>query len=448
MDGIWLYTIDPEASEPIMLIDGHIGFDEVEGFGVMGDMFQKELLLLDTMGKLRIQVWINSPGGCVADGYSIYNAILRSKTKVDTYCTGMAASIAGVIFQAGRTRIMSDYAWLMYHNPFSNEATATNALTTITESLARMVAERSGKNIIDVKNMMQKESYIMAEEALSVGLTDKVEYSSDQNKKRLAPLSADVKAFLKEASIITNSILNAQHTPTTQGGADTEFIDMMIPHHQKAIAIVDKYDGLVQNEELQQIMENIKTEQTEEISQMLQIKDNQINNKLKIYNQLNMKQIANKLNLNPEASEPSIVEAIESVQNQVQHQYLDIQNKDAEISRLLNEIASKENELLELKNKMAVIESESKAKAEAEIALSATQLIEAYVNEGRIKNDPAIISGWMEKAKNDFSGIRALLETLPLNRAAVKLSQTTQTQSESPKYSFAGQMIHIANKKS
>src|SRR4051794_5419098 len=99
MNEFWLYTVDPAADEPIMLIDKHIGFDEVEGSGIMGDIFQKELLALDGMGKSRIQVWINSPGGLVSDGYNIYNAILKSQTKVDTYCTGMAASIAGVIFQ-------------------------------------------------------------------------------------------------------------------------------------------------------------------------------------------------------------------------------------------------------------------------------------------------------------------------------------------------------------
>src|SRR5690348_5015887 len=101
----WLYTVDPDAERPVMLINTHIGFDEAEGFGVMGDAFQRELLQLDALcienNKGPIQVWINSPGGIVTDGMSIYSAILKSTTKVDTYCVGMAASIAGVIFQAG-----------------------------------------------------------------------------------------------------------------------------------------------------------------------------------------------------------------------------------------------------------------------------------------------------------------------------------------------------------
>jgi ATP-dependent Clp protease protease subunit len=62
------------------------------------------------MDKKRIQVWINSPGGDVDDGYNIYNAMLKTKTKVDTHCYGMAASMAGAIFQAGHRRTMADYA--------------------------------------------------------------------------------------------------------------------------------------------------------------------------------------------------------------------------------------------------------------------------------------------------------------------------------------------------
>ena len=65
-----------------------------------------QLLYLDhSDSKKDISLYINSPGGVVMDGYNIYNAILRSKTPVDTYNVGIAASIAGVIFMAGRKDI-------------------------------------------------------------------------------------------------------------------------------------------------------------------------------------------------------------------------------------------------------------------------------------------------------------------------------------------------------
>ena len=66
-----LYTQDSTADEPIMLINKHIGYSEKDGQGVDGSLFQEELLYLDSLGKKAIQVWINSPGGSVVDGYNI-----------------------------------------------------------------------------------------------------------------------------------------------------------------------------------------------------------------------------------------------------------------------------------------------------------------------------------------------------------------------------------------
>src|SRR5580693_4406944 len=138
-----MYCTDTSAEEPIMLINKHIGFDEKDGQGIDGSLFQAELLALDRIGKKRIQVWINSPGGTVMDGYNIYNAILKSDTKVDTYCVGICASIAAVIFQAGRKRIMADYGLLMYHNPYGG--TGGDELDAMRNSICTMIAVSTGK---------------------------------------------------------------------------------------------------------------------------------------------------------------------------------------------------------------------------------------------------------------------------------------------------------------
>ena len=41
----YVYTIDPNVAEPIMLINKHIGYDEEDGMGIDGAIFQKELFL-------------------------------------------------------------------------------------------------------------------------------------------------------------------------------------------------------------------------------------------------------------------------------------------------------------------------------------------------------------------------------------------------------------------
>lgn len=197
----WIYTVDPLAEEPIMLINNHIGFDKDDGMGVDGAQFMSELLTLDGMNKKRIQVWINSPGGSVMDGYNIYSAILKSDTKVDTYCVGMAASIAGVIFQAGRKRIMSDYSFLMYHNPSGSDD--GKIINMMKDSIATMTA-RSGKDEEQILNMMKKETFINPTEAMEFGLCDEIETSKEQNKKRMSGVPAT--AYYKEAKTVLNSI--------------------------------------------------------------------------------------------------------------------------------------------------------------------------------------------------------------------------------------------------
>jgi ATP-dependent Clp endopeptidase proteolytic subunit ClpP len=202
-----LYVVDETVARPIMLIDKHIGYDEDEGYGINGGQFARELMTLDSMGKEGIDVWINSPGGIVLDGYNIYNAILQSKTKVNTVCVGMAASIAAVIFQAGRERIMCDYGILMYHNPFGSEN--TDALKAMRDSIVTMIAQRCGMTEDDVMAMMRREPFMLAQEALDLKLCDSIQVSGDYNKKRTAPAAArnDVKAYFKEATAILNSIL-------------------------------------------------------------------------------------------------------------------------------------------------------------------------------------------------------------------------------------------------
>lgn len=59
-----------------------------------------------------------------------------------------------------------------------------------------------------------------------------------------------------------------------QNDVNIEFIDMMIPHHEKAIEMVDEYDDQVTIPELQDLMQSIKINQSNEIEIMKKIKDN------------------------------------------------------------------------------------------------------------------------------------------------------------------------------
>jgi ATP-dependent Clp endopeptidase proteolytic subunit ClpP len=196
-----------------MLIDRHIGYSEEDGYGIDGAAFARELMQLDGMGKKCINVWINSPGGIVLDGYNIYNAILKSKTKVNTYCVGMAASIAAVIFQAGRERVMCDYGILMYHNPFGSES--TDALKAMRDSIVKMISERSGLTEEDTTVMMRRETFLSASEALEKKMCDRIEGSADYNKKKMATaaITNNAKGYYKEAYNILNQLFKTENMP-------------------------------------------------------------------------------------------------------------------------------------------------------------------------------------------------------------------------------------------
>lgn len=171
------YVVDPSADEPIMLISGDIGAP-----GIDGAKFQAELLQLDTLSKKRIQVYINSNGGIVTDGMVIYNAITRSKTKVDTYNCGLAASIAAVIFQAGRKRIMADYSILMFHAPYYVGDGDTAGLAAFNNAIATMIA-RSGMNKVAVTKLLSKgDTFLDADQSLQLGLCDQVDNSGELNR--------------------------------------------------------------------------------------------------------------------------------------------------------------------------------------------------------------------------------------------------------------------------
>jgi len=204
------YIQNIDSDEPIMLINKHIGADDEEGQGIDGAIFQQELMLLDTLGKKRIQVWINSVGGLVMDGYNICNAILKSKTPVDTYCMGMAASIAGVIFQTGRKRIMADYGILMYHNPYAGDKTNSPMLESMKDSLNQIIRNRCQMDAMAVQSMMDNTSFINANDARVMGLCDAVEATGQLNTKYMPKTQAESGNFYNHANKVLNKLISNQ----------------------------------------------------------------------------------------------------------------------------------------------------------------------------------------------------------------------------------------------
>lgn len=245
------YTIDPNSEEPIMLIDKHIGYDEQEGMGIDGGQFVRELLTLDAMGKKRIQVWINSVGGSVTEGQQISFAILNSKAKVDTYCMGIAASIALPIFLSGRKRYMSDYALLMTH-PVSGGSYETNQI--FKDSIITLVSGRSKKSSEEINAMMNRTTWIDSSEAIEYGMCDEVILSSEANKKHLR--SEDLKAAWKEANLILNKVITTPQYKMSKINNRLNLNDQA--NEESQVAAIDKIENRAK--EAESLNNSLKTE--------------------------------------------------------------------------------------------------------------------------------------------------------------------------------------------
>ncbi len=199
----FLYTIDPNAPRPIMLIDKHIGMDEEDGEGIMGDKFCRELMYLDTLGKEAIDIWINSGGGTITDSDQIISAILKSRTKVDTHNIGMCASCAGAIFLAGRNRYMMDYAKFMIHgiSGASNDA----AGKVFSDGIVTNLTTRSKLDETTARKFMSTETWLNADQCAEYGIAIKEE--SDLFNRPRKPVENNIDAY-KELKSLVNKLKN------------------------------------------------------------------------------------------------------------------------------------------------------------------------------------------------------------------------------------------------
>jgi ATP-dependent protease ClpP protease subunit len=269
-----IYCIDETIDEPIMLINTHIGFDETDGMGIDGALFQKELLYLDTLGKKRIQVWINSVGGVVMDGYNIASAILKTKTPVDTYNVGVSASIAGVIFMCGRNRVAMDYSLLMIHKP--SGGSDKKVLAVMQESLVKMLCTKSNLSIEQVNKLMDATSWLNADDCYKMGFVTEIEDSGAKNKKRMT--TTNYVELFTEANKITNKILNPKNKSMlkvtnklglSDDATEEQILDSIAQIENKAVedkeelnkVISEKEEALaIANKELEELKAQAETE--------------------------------------------------------------------------------------------------------------------------------------------------------------------------------------------
>ena len=176
----WYRISNQKNKRAKILIYEQIGVDWF-GDGVSAKEFNKELDALDVND---IDLHINSPGGNVFDGNSIYNALVNHKAKVHVKVDGIAASIASVIAMAGDDVEMPKNAMMMIHDPSgfvvgtsADMKKMSGALDKIKGGLISAYRRRSNKTEDQISDMMTDETWLTADEALAAGFADNVSES-------------------------------------------------------------------------------------------------------------------------------------------------------------------------------------------------------------------------------------------------------------------------------
>jgi ATP-dependent Clp protease protease subunit len=142
------------------------------------------LLFLESENPTKdISMYINSPGGIVTSGLAIYDTMEYIRPDVSTVCMGQAASMGSLLLTAGAAgkRFSLPNARIMTHQPsggFQGQATDieihAKEILDLRQRLNGIYEKHSGKTIKQIEKIMDRDTFMTAEDAKNFGLIDQV----------------------------------------------------------------------------------------------------------------------------------------------------------------------------------------------------------------------------------------------------------------------------------
>lgn len=130
-----------------------------------------------------IKLYINSPGGSITAGLAIYDTMQYVKCDVSTMCVGLAASMGSFLLAAGTKgkRFSLPNSQIMIHQPLGGiqgQATDikihTEWLLKMKDNLNKALSENTGQPLKKIKQDVERDYFMSADEAKEYGLVDKV----------------------------------------------------------------------------------------------------------------------------------------------------------------------------------------------------------------------------------------------------------------------------------
>jgi len=150
----------------------------------MANLVVAQLLYLESENADKdVHLYINSPGGIVTAGLSIYDTMQFINCDVSTICVGQAASM-GALLLAGGTggkRFALPHSRIMVHQPsagFQGQATDisihANEILELKSRLNEIMARHTGQSIKQIEKDLDRDNFMSAQAALDYGLVDTV----------------------------------------------------------------------------------------------------------------------------------------------------------------------------------------------------------------------------------------------------------------------------------
>lgn len=176
----WNFKAKKEEKSAELLLYGEISSTSWWGDEVTPKQFKEDL---DNLGDIdTLNIYINSGGGDIFAGQAIYSMLKRHNANKTVYVDGLAASIASVIAMAGDKIVIPKNAMIMIHKAWTGMYGNANDFRKIADDLEKIeegiiatYEEKTGLEKEKIKEMMDKETWMTAEEAFENGFADEIE---------------------------------------------------------------------------------------------------------------------------------------------------------------------------------------------------------------------------------------------------------------------------------
>ncbi len=142
-----------------------------------------ELLYLDSQNHEDIYLYINSPGGSITAGLSIYDTMNYIKSDVRTIAVGLSASMAAFLLSGGTKgkRGALPNAEVMIHQPLGGiegQATdikiAAERIIALKKKINKILAQNTGQDLTTIEQDTERDNFMTADKALKYGLIDQI----------------------------------------------------------------------------------------------------------------------------------------------------------------------------------------------------------------------------------------------------------------------------------